>query len=223
MGVAVVDLGGGTTDLAVFREDGLCHTEVLDMGGNHLSHDVAVALHTPFETAEALKVRYGHVLPDRVAADETVWATVFGERTERSFSRRFICEVLEARAVEVFELIRNKLSESSYLDRLPAGIVLTGGSSQLPGLAELGRNELGMPVRIGAAQPGLPIMGLNRNLQTPTYATSVGLLLWGMQQESRRPDQDGRGGRRRYGADQSRKGGEWMDKAVRWLRQLLPG
>ena len=71
---------------------------LLDMGGNHLSQDVAVALHTPFETAEALKVRYGHVLPDRVAADETVWATVFGERNERSFSRRFVCEVLEARA-----------------------------------------------------------------------------------------------------------------------------
>lgn len=223
MGVAVVDLGGGTTDLAVFREGGLCHTEVLDMGGNHLSQDVAVALHTPFETAEALKVRYGHVLPDRVAADETVWATVFGERNERSFSRRFICEVLEARALEVCELIQAKLTAGGHWDKLPAGIVLTGGSSQLPGLAELGRNELGMPVRIGAAQPNLPIMGLTRNLQLPAYATTVGLLLWGLQQEREGAPQDGRGTRRRYAADQSRKGGEWMERAMRWLRQLLPG
>ena len=147
MGVAVVDIGGGTTDIAVFVEDALCHTIVLDMGGNHFSQDIAVGLHAPFETCEELKVRYGSVLPDSVPEDDKVWATVFGEKAERSFSRRFICEILEARAGEMLEIIGTKLDESGYFDRLSAGVVLTGGSSQLPGLTELGRSVLGMPVR----------------------------------------------------------------------------
>ncbi len=112
MGVAVIDIGGGTTDVAVFIEEGLCHTQILDLGGNHLTNDLAVGLHAPYETAEELKVRYGNVLPERVADDEKVWATVFGEKAERSFSRRFICEVLEARAIEMFEIIREKLLRS---------------------------------------------------------------------------------------------------------------
>ena len=127
MGVAVVDMGGGTSDLAVFIDNGLCHTIILDMGGNHLTNDLAVGLRCPFETAEELKLRYGTLLPERVADDEAVWATVFGEKTERSFSRRFICEVLEARATEMLEIIGERLDESGYLDRLPAGLVLTGG------------------------------------------------------------------------------------------------
>jgi cell division protein FtsA len=156
MGVAVVDMGGGTSDLAVFIENGLCHTVILDMGGNHLTNDVAVALRCPFETAEEIKLRYGTLLPERVAPDETVWANVFGEKSERSFSRRFICDVLEARALEMLEIVADKLTASGFIDRLPAGIVLTGGCSQLPGFAELGRSTLGMPVRVGAAQNSLP-------------------------------------------------------------------
>ncbi|MGL4650059.1 MAG: cell division protein FtsA, partial [Caldilineaceae bacterium] len=184
MGVAVVDMGGGTSDIAIFKEDGLCHTQVLDMGGNHLSNDVAVALHTPFETAEGLKVRYGHVVPDRIAADETIWAQVFGDRSERNFSRRFLCEVLEARANEMFEIIKDRLDDHGFLDRLPAGLVLTGGASQLQGMAELGRNVLGMPVRVGMPLPSLPIFGLSRQLQSPAYATTVGLLAWGLTPEA---------------------------------------
>lgn len=216
MGVTVVDMGGGTTDLAVFRHDGLCHTQILDMGGNHLSNDVAVALHTSTENAEAIKVRYGHVLPERVAADDSVWAAVFGEKSERSFSRRFVCEVLEERATEMFEVIRDKLRESGHFDRLPAGVVLTGGSSQLPGMAELGRTVLGMPVRIGAPLSTLPIVGLSRALQTPTYATTVGLLLWGMRE-------DARSVHRRFHADATNGKTEWMGKAMEWLKHLLPG
>ena len=147
MGVAVVDMGGGTSDLAIFIDNGLCHTVILDMGGNHLTNDLAVGLRCPFETAEELKLRYGTLLPERVAEDEAVWATVFGEKAERSFSRRFICEVLEARATEMLEIIGQRLDESGYLDKLPAGLVLTGGCSQLPGFSELGRSVLNMPVR----------------------------------------------------------------------------
>jgi len=222
MGVAVVDMGGGTSDIAIFRNEGLCHTRVIDVGGNHLSNDVAIALHTSFETAEGLKVRYGHVVPERIAADETIWAQVFGDRSERNFSRRFLCEVLEARAVEMFEIIKDHLQESGNLDRLPAGLVLTGGASQLPGMAELGRSVLGMPVRLGTPLPSLPIVGLNQTLRTPAYATTVGLLAWGLTPEA---PQWGK----QYSADAAPATEEpanlpgWLAKTRELFRHLLPG
>lgn len=216
MGVAVVDMGGGTSDLAVFIDNALCHTVILDMGGNHLTNDVAVGLRCPFETAEEIKLRYGSLLSERIAPDETVWATVFGERSERNFSRRFICDVLEARAVEMMEIIAEKLSEAGYIDRLPAGLVLTGGCSQLPGFAELGRKVLGMPVRIGAAHRGLPISGLTRSLLSPSYATSIGLLLWGLHE-------DARAVHRRFDAESAGASAQkWMGAAAKWLKALLP-
>ncbi|MEZ4859762.1 MAG: cell division protein FtsA [Caldilineaceae bacterium] len=215
MGVAVVDIGGGTTDIAIFIEDGLCHTQILDLGGNHLTNDVAVGLHAPFETAEELKIRYGTVLPERVAEDENVWAAVFGEKGERSFSRSFICQVLEARAIEVFEIIRERLELSGYYEKLPAGIVLTGGASQLPGLTELGREIFEMPVRVGAPAPHLPITGLSRKLLSPSYATSVGLLLWGLQGEHRL-------WRRSYDLEAQNGQREWLGPTMRWLKTLLP-
>jgi cell division protein FtsA len=219
MGVAVVDIGGGTTDVAVFRDDGLCHTFILDIGGNHFSNDLAEVLHAPFETAELLKLRYGHVNPERVAEDEKVWAVVFGERNERSFNRRFISEVLASRADELFEQIEGQLSKAGFLTKVPAGVVLTGGASQLPGMAELGRNQLGMPVRIGSPGNQLPIAALGRSLQSPAFATSVGLLLYGMRE-------DARALHRRYSADGAGRTGDpsaWVGHTVRWLKNLLPG
>jgi cell division protein FtsA len=214
MGVAVVDIGGGTTDIAVFLDDGLCHTVVVDMGGNHFSQDMAEVLHAPFETCEELKLRYGSVFPDSVPEDDKVWATVFGEKSERSFSRRFICEILSDRGIEMFEIIGTKLYESGYFDKLSAGVVITGGSSQLPGMVELGRSVLGMPVRIGVPGKHLPVTGLSRNLQSPAYATSIGLLLWGLHEDARKIRQD-------YSHAQGQK--EWMNKALRMLKNLLPG
>ncbi|RME61482.1 MAG: cell division protein FtsA, partial [Caldilineae bacterium] len=152
MGVIMADVGGGTTDLALFRGNGLWHTAVLDVGGNHLTNDVAQCLRTPFEVAEELKLRYGHLQPERVAVDEEVWATVFGDKPERSFSRRFISEILQARAEEIYEMIQERAQASGYGHLAPAGLVLTGGSSQLPGAVELCRQLLKMPVRIG--RPG---------------------------------------------------------------------
>ncbi|MBK8047395.1 MAG: cell division protein FtsA [Anaerolineales bacterium] len=217
MGVAVVDMGGGTSDLAIFIDNRLCHTVILDMGGNHLTNDVAVGLRCPFETAEELKLRYGSALPERIADDETVWATVFGEKAERSFSRRFVCEVLEARAIEMMEVIGEKLDASGYLDRLPAGLVLTGGCSQLQGLTELGRGVLNMPVRVGTPATNLPITGMSRNLLTPTYSTSVGLLLWGL-------NADERSIHTRYEADNGANNSstKWVGQAAKWFKYLLP-
>ncbi|MEZ4555557.1 MAG: cell division protein FtsA [Caldilineaceae bacterium] len=217
MGVAVVDIGGGTTDIAIFIDDALAHTQVVDTGGNHLTNDVAVALHAPFETAEDLKLRFGTVTPGRVAEDEMVWASVFGEKTERSFSRHFVAEVLEARAVEIFEIIGERIYDSGYYRRIPAGFVLTGGASQLPGLVELGREVLELPVRLGKpSATQLPVVGLGRVLESPSYATSVGLLIWGLHE-------DGRAVHRRFAAAPDGEQGDWMRQAVGWLRNLLPG
>lgn len=216
MGVAVVDMGGGTTDIAVFVDDALAHTQVLDMGGSHFTNDIAVALHAPFETAEDLKLRFGTVAPGRVAEDEMVWATVFGEKNERSFSRHFVAEVLESRAVEMFEIIGERIYDSGYYRRIPAGLVLTGGSSQLAGLVELGRDVLELPVRLGKpSATRLPVTGMGRVLESPSYATSIGLLIWGLHE-------DGRAVHRRFAADQTAEGGDWMRQAVGWLRNLLP-
>lgn len=214
MGVAVIDMGGGTTDIAIFQDDGLCHTVILDMGGNHFTNDIAVGLHAPFETAEELKLRYGSVMPDSIPDDDKVWASVFGEKSERSFSRRFICEILAERAEEMFEIIGTKLDESGYFDKLPAGVVLTGGSSQLPGLTDLGRGILGMPVRVGSPSTRLPITGLSRNLQSPAYATSIGLLLWALHEDARKI-------RRQYNTDVNQT--NWGAQLMRWLKNLLPG
>lgn len=217
MGVAVVDMGGGTTDIAVFMNDHLANTAILDVGGHHLTNDIAVGLHAPFETAEELKQRYGHAQPDRIAEDEKVWATVFGERGERSFSRRFISQILEARAEELFELVAAKVQELGYQNRLPAGVVLTGGASQLPGLSELGRQVFNMPVRVGSPSPLLPIANLNRSLLTPAYATSVGLLLWGLYEDARSEYLH------RDDKRPSLRESPWMDQAGRLIRSLLPG
>jgi cell division protein FtsA len=221
MGVAVVDMGGGTTDIAVFREDGLCHTQVIDLGGNHFTNDIAIALHTPFETAEALKIGYGNAIPERVAADEAVWATVFGDRSERSFSRRFIAEVIEDRAREMFEIIGRHLEEAGFADKLPAGIVITGGSSQLKSISELGRSVLGMPVRVGEPLSSLPVVGLSRPLHRPAYATAVGLLLWGMRDDASQM-------RKRFQAESAnaRAGSgssAWWGRTREAFRSLLPG
>ncbi len=213
MGVIMADIGGGTTDLALFRNHGLWHTTVLDVGGNHLTNDVAVGLRAPFEVAEDLKLRYGHLNPERIAADEQVWAKVFGDRSERTFSRRFISQILEARGEEICDIIKTKVEESSYAQMVPAGVVLTGGSSQLPGFVEMARRRFNMPVRIGHPGAQLPIQGLSRQLQKPTFATSVGLLLWGLREDQRA-----------LHAPVYTEQGEsvWLNRMGRWLRGLLP-
>ena len=215
MGVAMADWGGGTTDLAFFRGNGLWHTEVLDVGGNHLTNDVALGLRAPFEVAEEMKLRYGHLQPERVAEDEQVWATVFGDRPERTFSRRFISQILQARAEEINEIIQERIETSGYGQMVPAGLVLTGGSSQIPGAVELSRRMLGMPIRVGRPGEHVPIQQLSRELQSPAFATSVGLLLWGLHEDSRAIH---------FPMNSTiREESPVFGRLQGWLRSLLPG
>jgi cell division protein FtsA len=174
LGVAVADIGAGTIDLALFTDGSPYHTAVLPIGGNNVTNDVAIGLKTSLPVAEELKVRHGTCSLGSVPEDEDISVAVLGEDAGRTVSRLEVCQIIEARMRETFELLRNEMRGAPGV--LPAGIILTGGGSQLAGVAELGREVLGMPVRI-AGPAG--IGGLVDTLLTPAYATSVGLLQWG--------------------------------------------
>jgi len=181
MGVVLADIGGGTTDIGVFIEGSVWHTVILPVGGHHLTNDVAVGLRAPYATAEEIKRRYGHTLSGLVAHDEMLDIAAFGEQSRQQVSRKFLVEIIAARTEEIFELILKEIKRSGYDGLLPAGLVLCGGTAELSGIQELGREILGLPVRVGAPRG---LRGLVDVLNDPAYATGVGLLLWGLRQES---------------------------------------
>jgi cell division protein FtsA len=178
LGVALVDIGGGTTDLAIYLEAAPWHTTVMDIGGEHFIKDVATGLRMPYGKAEALIKQYGDVLPDRVPLDAEVTSGAFGHEAQQVVNLRTLAEILNARAEEVVDLLLREVKRSGYDDLLPAGIVLTGGVAQLNGLAELSEQRLQWPVRIGTPT-GIATSVID--LSSPEYATVVGLLLWGQQ------------------------------------------
>ncbi len=180
MGVALVDIGGGTTDIALFIEGSIWHTVVLPTGGEQITKDIAVGLRTPFTVAEDVKVKYGHALPQAVMADEMLKINMFGEDVQQQVPRQFLSEIVEARVEEIFELILKEIKRSGYDGLLPAGVVICGGTAELPGIRDVAREVLGLPVRIGEPQE---LQGLVDTLQSPAFATSVGLLDWGIKHD----------------------------------------
>lgn len=181
IGVALVDVGGGTTDVAVFLEGSICHSVVLPVGGNNLTNDIAVGLCTPFGVAEQLKLKHGHALPEVIDQGEMIDVAAFGEAQVQSIPRVELVRILEARAEEIFAMVQEELRRSGCEGLLPAGMVLTGGAVDLPGFKELGREMLQIPVRIGHARN---IGGLVDAVSSPAYATAVGLLQWGLRSGS---------------------------------------
>jgi cell division protein FtsA len=177
MGVVLVDAGGGTTDVAIFVDGSIWHSEVLPVGGNNLTHDLSVGLRTPFATAEALKIKHGQVLPELVDPEEMVEVAAFGDGEPQNVSRLEMAHVLEARAEEMFAMVLNEIKKSGYEGLLPAGLVLTGGTAQMNGFRELGREMLQLPVRVGRVGK---VGGLVDAVSSPAYATGVGLLQWGL-------------------------------------------
>ena len=177
LGVAVVDIGGGTTDMAVFIDGSVWHTVVLPVGGNHLTHDLAVGLRTPFSVAETLKIRYGHAIPEEVDPDELLDSASFGDSPQRPVSRARLAEIIQARMEEILELVLREIKRSGYDGLLPAGVVLCGGTAELSSVKQLAIDTLGLPVRIGMPR-GLE--GLVDSVSDPAHACSVGLLLWAM-------------------------------------------
>ena len=178
LGAAVVDIGGGTTDIAVFVKNAVSFTAILPVGGAHFSRDLAVGLRTPIEEAERIKRDFGTVLLEGIVASEVVTAPGIGSRGARELPRRAVAEILRARAVELLELVRDQLGRSGSRDQLVAGVVLTGGGCMLGGMIELAEQALEMPVRQGLP---LGIPGISDELSHPVYATAIGLTMFGAQ------------------------------------------
>lgn len=173
LGVAVVDIGGGTTDLAIFCNGSVMHTTVLPLGGNHLTNDVAVGLRTPANEAEKIKQRYGCVLTSMVSREETIEVPSVGGRNPRILSRQILSEILEPRMEEIFNLVRQEIARAGFEDRISAGIVLAGGCATLEGMPELAEQVFNLPVRRGIPKE---VGGLTDVVRSSMYATGVGLV-----------------------------------------------
>jgi cell division protein FtsA len=176
LGVCLVDIGGGTTDIAVFTEGAIRHTAVIPIAGDQVTNDIAVALRTPTQNAEEIKVKYACALAQLATAEESIEVPSVGERPPRRLARQTLAEVVEPRYEELLTLVQAELRRSGFEDLIAAGVVLTGGSSKMEGLMELAEEILHMPVRIGAPQS---VSGLTDVVRNPIYATGVGLLLFG--------------------------------------------
>ncbi len=183
LGVCLVDVGGGTTDIAVFTEGAIRHTAVIPIAGDQVTNDIAVALRTPTQNAEEIKIKYACALAQLAAPEETIEVPSVGDRPPRRLARQRLAEVVEPRYVELMELVQAELRRSGFEDLCAAGMVLTGGSSKMEGLAELAEEILHMPVRLGAPQS---ITGLGEVVRNPVYSTGVGLLLFGYRNSTAR-------------------------------------
>ena len=182
LGVCLVDIGGGTTDVAIFREGAIRHTAVIPIAGDQITNDIAMALRTPTQEAEELKLRHGCSLRQLADALETIEVPGVGDRPPRELSRQTLAEVIEPRVEELYSLVQKVLRESGYEELLSSGIVLTGGSSVMQGMVELGEEIFHMPVRLGVPRYA---GGLSDVIRSPRYSTAVGLLLDGKARSDR--------------------------------------
>lgn len=180
LGVALVDFGGGTTDLALFTESAIKHTAVLGLGGNNLTNDIAVGLRTPIKEAEQIKIRHGSCLNSLVDKDQMIEVPSVGGRKPRRLSRHILSEILEPRVEEIFTLIDQEIERTGFKELLASGVVITGGSALLPGIAEIADQVFQLPTRIGYPRR---ISGLVDVVNGPMFATAVGLVLYGMEHQ----------------------------------------
>jgi cell division protein FtsA len=205
LGVALVDVGGGTSDVAIYLEGAPWHTVIMDLAGEHFVKDVALGLRMPYNKAEALMMQFGHALPEQVPADAEVRSGAFGQEGQQTVNCRLLAQILNARSEELVDLILREVKRSGYDGLLPAGVVLTGGVAQLSGLADLSQTRLQWPVRVG--RPSDTITSVV-DVTGPDYATAVGLLLWGL--------------RRGTGIPKGPPPSRFLERVMRWLRALLP-
>jgi cell division protein FtsA len=211
MGVAVCDIGGGTTDLALYVDGGVWHTMVLAVGGNHITQDIAHGLRLSFEQAEDVKKQHGYAMRTGVGSEEYFSMRPFGEDRPVQINRQDLAHIIEARVAEIFTLTLQEIKRSGYDGLLPAGVVLTGGTSLLPGIKRVAAEVLNMPVR--SAQPE-NLTGLVDRLKSPAYSTAVGLLHWAVSMH----DQD-LGGRSRRSKGEKRMD---LDAVKKWIGRILP-
>ncbi|TQV79428.1 cell division protein FtsA [Exilibacterium tricleocarpae] len=205
LGVCLVDIGGGTTDIAIFTEGAIRHTGVIPIAGDQVTNDIAMALRTPTPHAEEIKIRYACALAKLTGVDETIKVPSVGDRPPRDLSRQALAEVVEPRYDELFTLVQAELRRSGFEDLIAAGVVLTGGTSKMEGVVELAEEIFHMPVRLGVPQG---VRGLKDIVNNPIYSTGVGLLQYGMGQQS-----DPRA--TQYSRDNKNS---WWDKVKAWFQ-----
>ena len=174
LGVVLLDLGGGTTDVAVYHEGSIRHTAIIPFGGANVTSDIAIGLRTPIDKAEALKIQHGSALASLVPADDAIGVSGVGGRADREISRHVLASMIEPRMEEIFALANKEVRKNHFAELLGGGVVLTGGTSLLPGIAELAEQVFEMPVRLGVPR-GLG--GLSANVADPRFSTGVGLVL----------------------------------------------
>lgn len=208
MGVLVCDIGGGTTDLAIYINGDVWHSNILPVGGNHITNDIAQAFHLPLTQAEEVKKMHGHTLPDYVGDEEYFYCRTFGREEAAKFSRKELAKIIRMRTEEIFQLVLQEVKRSGYDNLLPAGMVLTGGTSLLPGIDKLASDELKMPVRIAKPEN---ITGMIDQLDGPAFSTSVGLLYWAMMMQETVE-----------GQPKKKDMNDAMDKIRKFARYLLP-
>ena len=215
MGVAVCDIGGGTTDLAIYVDGNVWHTMVLAVGGNHITQDIAHGLRLAVAQAEEVKKQQGNAVRSEIGAEEYFSIRPFGEDHPVQINRQDLAHIIEARTAEMFGLIMQEIKRSGYDGLLPAGMVLTGGTSALPGIKRVASEVLNMHVR--TAQPE-NLKGLVDRLNSPAFATSVGLLHWAMTMHEHELN-PGKPSKRRRTKGESHMN---FEKAKDWLKRLLP-
>jgi cell division protein FtsA len=192
LGVLLIDIGGGTTDMALFRDGAIWHTGVLALGGDHITNDIAVGLRTPSAEAEELKKRYGCALTSLVPEDETIQVPSVGGRKPRVLSRQILSEIIQPRAEEIFTLVAREITRAGLEDAATAGVVVTGGSSLMEGMRDLAEQVFDLPVRLGTP---MGVGGLADVVKSPIYSTGVGLMLYGVRSNEHAAfidDDDGR-------------------------------
>jgi cell division protein FtsA len=206
MGVVLADVGAGTTDLSIFIDGTVWHTVALGIGGEYVTGDVAIGLRLPPEVAEQVKIEHGHACASQVLPEERFTVSTFGDENRQAVLRWKLAEIIEARAEEILSMIQQEIKRSGYDGLLPAGVVLCGGTAQLPGIQELGRDILSLPVRVGVPQE---IHGLVDRISNPAHAVGAGLMRWGMTVDKR---------------PQLPKSGPGLgERLLDWLRVFLPG
>jgi cell division protein FtsA len=192
LGVCLVDIGGGTTDMAVFTDGAIRHTAVIPIAGDQVTNDIAVALRTPTQHAEQIKIQHACALTQLASGGETIEVPSIGDRPPRRLSRQTLAEVVEPRYEELLTLLRNELRRSGFEDLVAGGVVLTGGSAKMQGLIELAEEVFHMPVRLGTPQY---VIGMDEVMRNPVYATGVGLLIYARQNRfAKRPELSTAGG-----------------------------
>ncbi|NVK24189.1 MAG: cell division protein FtsA [Gammaproteobacteria bacterium] len=200
LGVCVVDMGGGTLDIAIYANGAIRHTAVLPIAGNQVTNDIAKIFRTPISQAEDIKVKYGAAYRNLASAEESIEVPSVGGRPSRTMSRHTLAEVIEPRYQEIFELILDEIRKSGLEDQIAAGIVLTGGTSKMTGAVEYAEQVFQMPVRVGTP---VGVKGLTEYVQDPSYATAVGLLLYGMEKQQ---------------SHEEEKSTSWWSRIVSWFK-----